>query len=92
MGCCLFASVLAGAPRLAFLLYWLIKPVQVQAALNSFWVALLGFLFLPWTTLAYVFVFPGGVTWFDWLIVGVAVLIDISTYTGGGVANKRRAQ
>lgn len=90
MGCCLFASILAGAPRLAFILMWLFRPVQTQAAFDSFWVALLGWLFLPWTTLAYVFVIPGGVTWFDWIVLGFALLIDVGTYSGGGYGQKKR--
>jgi len=90
MGCCLFASILAGAPRLAFLLFWLFRPLQVQAAYDSFLVALLGVIFLPWTALMYLFVASGGITWFDWIWLGLALAIDISTYTGGGVANRRR--
>jgi len=90
MGCCLFASLLAGAPRIAFLFFWLFRPVQVQAAFSSFWLALLGVIFLPWLTLAYVFVVPGGITWFDWIILGLGLALDIATYTGGGAANKRR--
>jgi hypothetical protein len=43
-----------------------------------------------WTTLAYVAVFPGGLVWFDWIILGLAVLIDVGTYVGGGQANRRR--
>jgi len=91
MGCCLFASVLAGAPRLAFLLYWLFRPLQVQAAFDSFLVALLGVLFLPWTALMYVLVASAGLSVFDWILLGLALVIDISTYTGGGVANRRRS-
>lgn len=91
MGCCLFASVLAGAPRLGFILLWLARPVQVQTAFNdSFFIALLGLILAPWTALTYAFVYPGGVTWFDWVFLAFAVMLDIGTYTGGGVANKRR--
>jgi len=90
MGCCLFASMLAGAPRLAFLIYWLIYPMRVQTAFNSFFVALLGVIFLPWTALMYVFVASGGLVWFDWILLGIALAIDISTYAGGGYGNKRR--
>lgn len=90
MGCCLFASLLAGAPRLAFLLWWLFQPARIEATFSSFVWPLLGVIFVPWTTVAYVAVAPGGVEWFDWLILGLAVLADISTYVGGGVSNNRR--
>lgn len=92
MGCCLFASLLAGAPRLAFLLWWFIDPTRINAAFSTFIWPLLGLIFLPWTTIVYVAVFPGGVAGFDWLWIGLAVLADIATYTGGGVANSRRAK
>lgn len=90
MGCCLFASILAGAPRLAFILMWLFRPIQTQQAFDSFFLALIGWIFLPWTTLAYVFVIPNEVNGFDWIVLGGAILIDIGTYTGGGMGQKRR--
>ena len=58
MGCCLFATVLAGAPRLAFLLWWLFQPVRINATFTNFLWPLLGVLFVPFTTLMYVIVFP----------------------------------
>ena len=45
---------------------------------------------LPWTLLAYLVIYPGGVTGFDWVILGLGVLADIATYTGGGYGNRRR--
>jgi hypothetical protein len=83
MGCCLFASVLAGAPRLAFLLWWLFQPVRINATFSSFIWPLLGVILLPWTTLMYVLVFPGGIVGFDWVWLGLAFAIDIGTYGGG---------
>jgi hypothetical protein len=88
MGCCLFVTVLAGAPRLAFLLWWLFQPVRINATFHTFVWPLLGVLFLPWTTLMYVLVFPGGIVGFDWVWLGLAFAVDIATYTGG--ARSRR--
>ena len=90
MGCCLFATVLAGAPRLAFLLWWLFQPVRINATFSSFLWPLLGVLFVPFTTLMYVIVFPGGIVGFDWVWLGLAVAIDISTYGGGARARSQR--
>ena len=90
MGCCLFATALAGMPRLAFLLWWLFQPARIQATFDNFLVAALGVVFLPWTTLMYVLVAPGGIAWFDWLWLGLALVIDIGTYTGGGRAEQQR--
>lgn len=84
MGCCLFASILAGAPRLAFLIYWLVAPVRVQTAFHTFIVPLLGLVFLPWTTLMFVIVAPAGVvTGFAWVWLILAFLVDIGTYGSG---------
>jgi hypothetical protein len=44
---------------------------------------MLGLLFLPWTTLMYVGVEPHGMSGVDWLLLGVAFLADIATYSGG---------
>ena len=44
---------------------------------------LLGLIFLPWTLLMYLIVFPGGVVGFDWLILGLGLLADIAGYSGG---------
>jgi hypothetical protein len=51
---------------------------------------LLGFLFLPWTTLMYVSVAPLGVVGFDWFWIALAVVADIVTYTGGAYGNRDR--
>jgi hypothetical protein len=92
MGCCLFAVLLAGAPRLAFIIWWLVQPARIAATFNqSFIVPVLGVLFVPWTTVMYTLVYhPGGLSIFEWILVGIALLIDIGSYTGGGVANSRR--
>ena len=63
-------------------------------ALGAFqtWIwPLLGIIFLPWTTLMYVIVAPGGIVglW-EWLFIGLSVIADIGSYTGGGYGNRRR--
>jgi hypothetical protein len=90
MGCCLFATILAGAPRLAFIFWWIFQPVRMNATFPNFIWPLLGVLFVPFTTLMYVIVFPGGINGFDWLWLGLAVAIDISTYGGGARAQSQR--
>ena len=81
--CCFFASLLFVGPRLAFLVYWLlpIGRVKIYAAFSNWFVPLLGFIFLPWTILAYVIVFP---VWglFDYIIVGMGLFFDIMGYVG----------
>lgn len=82
--CCFFTSLLFFGPRLAFLVYWLIPygNLKVTAAFGNWWVPLLGFIFLPWTILAYVIVFPVFGP-FDWIIVGFGLFLDIMGYVGG---------
>lgn len=88
-GCCLFASVLAGAPRLAFLLWWLFQPTRINMTFDNTWlVPLLGWLCLPWTTLMYVFVYPGGLSFVNWVFLVLALLIDLGSY-GGGAYGRR---
>ena len=87
--CCFFASMLFFGPRLAFLVYWLlpIGRLRIFAAFNTWIWPLLGLIFLPWTTLMYVIVFP--VIGLDWLWIGLAVVADIASY-GGGAYNRRQ--
>lgn len=88
--CCLFASLVLLGPRIAILVWWLIDQVRWEAAYDNFFVPFLGWVFLPWTTMMYVVVFPGGVTGFDWIIMGLGVLADIASYTSGGYSGNQR--
>lgn len=88
--CCLFTVLVFLGPRAGILVWWLLQPARWQAAFNqfSFLVPLLGFIFLPWVTLMYVLVSPGGVTGFDWVWLGLALVADIAWWSGA--AGRRR--
>ena len=89
--CCFFLSLLFLGPRITFLFYWLIPygHAQTLLAFNSWVWPLLGVIFLPWTTLIWVLVHgANGIVGFDWVWVGLALIGDIGTYTGG-VAKRR---
>jgi hypothetical protein len=88
--CCLFTALLLLGPRAAILVWWLIEPVRWNATFDTFLWPLLGFLFLPWTTLAYVAVYPAGIDGFDYLFLGLGLLFDLSSYFGGGYSNRNR--
>jgi len=90
MGCCLFAVLLAGAPRLAFLLWWIFQPFRMDATFTSFFWPLLGVIFIPWTTIMYVLVFPAGISGFDWVWLGLALAVDVGTYVGNVRARSMR--
>ena len=88
--CCIFTSLLLLGPRFAALIWWLINPLRFNAAFSTFIWPLLGIIFLPWTTLMYLVVFPAGIIGFDWLWLGLAVVADIGMYVGGGYGNRDR--
>ena len=83
--CCFFTSLVFFGPRLAFLVYWLIAPLRVEAAFSAFnltWlVGLAGLIFAPWTALMYVMIFP--LNGFDWIWLGFGIMADVASYVGG---------
>ena len=88
--CCLAASLMVLGPRFGILVWWLLEPVRWSAAFDTFIVPLLGFLFLPWTTLMYVLVYAGGIDGFDWVWLGLGLATDIFSSAGGGYTNRDR--
>jgi hypothetical protein len=88
--CCIFTSLALLGPRFAILIWWLADPGRWDRAFDTWIWPVLGFFFLPWTTLMYVIVRPGTVTGFDLVWLGLAVVVDILMYTGGGYTNRDR--
>jgi hypothetical protein len=81
MGCfvALFALI---SPRLALFFVWLFSD-WLSRAFDSWVVPLIGFFLLPWTTLAYAAMYMLGtneVSGFEWFIVILAFLVDLSSY------------
>jgi hypothetical protein len=74
--------------------WWIADPDRVTQALGTdFLVPCLGWLFLPFTTLIYIILAPvGGPQAFDWVWLGLGVLIDLSMYGGGAYGNRERVQ
>lgn len=102
MGCCLILALLAGAPRIALILWWLVDPGRISWTFQPptftsagglfpvwFW-PVAGLIFLPWTTVAYLFVAPGGMNPIKWIVLGIALLIDLGSHGGGGAEYRRR--
>ena len=89
---CIVALIALISPRFAIFLVWLFDNDRMSAAFNSFWIGLLGFLFLPWTTLAWAVCYAPirGVTGFGWFVVGIAFLADIMTYVSSHQARQQR--
>ena len=79
---CLLALLGAFAPRILFLIIWIARPAYVDAVFDTFILPLLGLIFLPFTTLLWVLLKPGGIEGFDIVWIVLAVLIDLSHYVG----------
>jgi hypothetical protein len=76
-------------PRLGVLVWWLINPVRFDLAFDDRWVLiLLAWLFLPWTVLMYLIIFPGGIEGFDWVWLILGILADVASYSGGFWGNR----
>jgi hypothetical protein len=77
---CLFAMFAGLFPRIADLLLWIARPAMFSTAFKGSWFwPMLGIIFLPLTTLFYVFMYtPGiGLRGWDWLWIALAVVLDI---------------
>jgi hypothetical protein len=97
MPCCILALLVFFGPRLVLLGIWIFNNPYMSVAVNSFLLQCLGFLFLPWTLLAYIFAFhfaPGaaflGLDTVGLLIVVAGFVLDIMSYSGSGWGNRER--
>jgi hypothetical protein len=87
---CLVALLALISPRLALFAIWLFSNI-LSRAYDEWYVPLLGFFLLPWTTLAYAVMWvagPNGVDGFEWFLVILAFLVDLGSYAGGGRARR----
>ncbi len=87
---CLFALLAGVFPRIAFAVYWIARPGVVDAVYGSFIWPVLGLIFLPFTTLMYTILWaPGvGLSGWDWLWVGIALLLDLGHYGASAYVNR----
>lgn len=90
--CCLAALAALISPRFVIVLWWLLDSARWTALFDNLIVPVLGFIFLPWTTLTYVFFAPTGFGGLAPIVVVIAVLIDAGTYGGGVFGNRSRDQ
>jgi hypothetical protein len=87
---CLLILLLVLGPRALIIIWWLLAPLQWSAVFGGILLPILGFLFLPWTTLVYFLVAPGGITGLDALWLVLAVVVDIAGHAGA-YGRRRRA-
>jgi hypothetical protein len=88
--CCVITALVFLGPRIGIIVWYIIDPARWQAVFDSLLLPILGFLLLPWTTLAYVLLGVDGLSTLDWIFMAVALLIDVSAYGGGGYGNRKR--
>ncbi len=91
MGCCLVAVIGAFVPRITLFFVWVFTDYVTRAFQSFIW-PLLGLLIMPYTTLAYSFVFvPGvGVTGMRWFWVALGIILDVCSWGGGGASSSKR--
>jgi hypothetical protein len=88
--CCVVLLLALVGPRLTLLVMWLFTS-YLSRAFDSFLLPLLGFVLLPWTTLAYAVAQNefGGLHDLGLILVVLGVLADIGVLGGG--ARQRRS-
>ena len=89
---CLTAFV-SSFSRIMLLMFWIARPAQMNLAFNTFILPCLGFLFLPITTMVYVWLLQGvgnSIQGLDWVWLILAVVLDFATVAGAGAANRNR--
>jgi hypothetical protein len=91
--CCFTTIFLVLISRIGIVYWWLVNPQSHDLPFKT-WVlpnvpvipawlwTLVGAIFLPWTTLAYLFLFPGGIVGSEWIVLGIAFLIDLASHGG----------
>jgi hypothetical protein len=87
---CLFALIALISARLALFLLWAFTN-YVNLAFHGGWFwPLAGLIVAPWTTLFYVLAYapPGQIHVAGWIMVGIGVVIDISSWVQGAANRK----
>ena len=87
-------AIIAFFSRIVLLTMWIGRPVQFQAAFGGSWfLPCLGFLFLPFTTMVYVWLQTASaqpLTLLEWLLLGLCVVLDIFSIGSAGYTNRNR--
>ena len=89
--CCFTTVLLFLGPRVTLVLMALFTDA-IRIAYNGFLIPCLGFLFLPWTTVAYTVAisYMGGMESGGIIVVALGFLFDVLSYGGGGFSNRDR--
>jgi hypothetical protein len=77
-------------PRFALFVGWYNDAAFWNAVFGSQFFFVLGFLFLPWTTLIYGLASPNGLSIVNWIFLLFGVLIDLGTWGIGFFAARQQ--
>jgi purine-cytosine permease-like protein len=91
---CLVGCLALLSPRIALVLVWLFGGNYLARAYDTWLFVVLGFLFLPLTTLAFAYGMnslgqPGQMPPLGWLLVALAAAADLGLIGGGGRSAQR---
>ena len=87
--CCVLALLAFLGPRIAIVVLWLFSN-YLSRAFDGVLLPLLGFFFLPWTTIAWAIAQNefGGASGVGLLVIALGLLLDIGVL-GGGARGRR---
>ena len=77
-------------PRFVLFVGWFNDPAFWNAVFSSQVLFVLGFIFLPWTTLIYGLASPNGLSLINWIFLLFGVLIDLGTWGVGFFAVRQQ--
>lgn len=88
---CLVLAIVLLFPRVALVLMWLFSTYLDRPYTGNFLVLILGFLFLPLTTIVYAWEINSGMptTGVNLLWLLIAVLLDLGSLGGGARSGRR---
>ena len=88
---CLLVLVVLLFPRIVLVLMWLFSTM-LDRAYHGLVIPLLGFIFLPITTIVYAWFVANGlpIEGFNLILLIIAVLLDVGSHGGGYTYSRRR--
>ena len=88
--CLIYLVFLFVGPRAGLALWWLLDQTRFNQVYDTFVLPLLGFFFLPVTTIMYTIVWQaGGLDGWDWFWMALALIGDIAAFAPGGYSSNR---
>ncbi|MGM0366098.1 MAG: hypothetical protein ACQEP5_06125 [Actinomycetota bacterium] len=89
--CCAITSFIIFGPRIGLIVWWLVDPLLFRSAFSTWIIPLIFALFAPFTMIFYMvsWYLGPGISGFEWLLIILGILLDISSY-GGGYSSRQR--